>query len=191
MNITTIKGNLFGGLQLLEEPELDRNYKPHLKGIIYAYAHCIAEDGNWGAGIAPQFMDVFDCGWYVKRNLQRFRAEHEGLPFIPWALVFPTGQIKYWRSNHEPLVLAHLITKRYTYGKPTVKTMEASLDFFKYRMRKIIELVGQWNSTECVVRIPKIGCGLDKLQWPDVEKTIQDVFYDTNFEFEVYDLKGK
>ena len=85
--------------------------------------------------------------------------------------------------------MAHLVTKKYTYGKPTLETMEDALEHFKFRMRETIDLCGKWNETECVVRIPKIGCGLDRLNWPDVENLIRQTFYDTNFNFEVYSLK--
>ena len=42
------------------------------------------------------------------------------------------------------------------------------------------------------VSMPKIGCGLDKLEWPKVRQILTDVFKDLNFKITVYSLeKGK
>ena len=38
--------------------------------------------------------------------------------------------------------------------------------------------------------MPKIGCGLDNLNWQDVEQLIRKVFADTDIEILVCDFKG-
>ena len=38
------------------------------------------------------------------------------------------------------------------------------------------------------IATPKIGCGLDKLEWPKVEKIIKEVFGDTDMQIKVYYL---
>lgn len=38
------------------------------------------------------------------------------------------------------------------------------------------------------ISIPKIGCGLDRLQWTDVEKIIRGVFENDNVVISVYEL---
>jgi hypothetical protein len=36
------------------------------------------------------------------------------------------------------------------------------------------------------VAMPQIGCGLDKLTWPEVEKRLKSVFKDDDVEIDVY-----
>jgi hypothetical protein len=36
--------------------------------------------------------------------------------------------------------------------------------------------------------MPKIGCGLDKLEWPRVREMISSTFQDMNFKVTVYSL---
>ena len=37
--------------------------------------------------------------------------------------------------------------------------------------------------------MPRIGCGLDNLQWTDVKKTIVRVFHDIDINITIYDFK--
>lgn len=63
----------------------------------------------------------------------------------------------------------NLVTKERYYGKPTYKTLETSL--MALREQVIYLQVGYLG-------MPKIGCGLDKLQWPKVRDMIKDIFID-------------
>lgn len=61
----------------------------------------------------------------------------------------------------------YLITKKNSSGKPTMRTMEMALRSLVVLMKnlKLIKL-----------GIPKIGCGLDGLDWDDVKSLIMQVF---------------
>ena len=73
-------------------------------------------------------------------------------------------------KNH---TVANLITKENVYDKPTYETLTESLfDLKKYMIENHINKVA----------MPLIGCGLDMLEWSNVEKIIKNVFNDTNFE---------
>ena len=73
----------------------------------------------------------------------------------------------------------NLITKEKYFLKPTNDTMLQSLQSLKdlCKIRGVDSL-----------RMPKIGCGLDKLDWYDVVSMIKEVFKDTDISITVYSL---
>lgn len=71
----------------------------------------------------------------------------------------------------------YLVTKERYYYKPTMATLEASL-------RVMRDLCIQ-NSVRQLA-MPRIGCGLDKLDWDQVSKLIQTVFADDDIEITIY-----
>jgi O-acetyl-ADP-ribose deacetylase (regulator of RNase III) len=75
----------------------------------------------------------------------------------------------------------NLITKRRSSGKPTYDTLRASLE----KMRNICE----WQNINKIA-MPKIGCGLDRLQWGKVSEMIKEIFNDTSVEILVCKWKG-
>ena len=79
--------------------------------------------------------------------------------------------------SHPTCILAgrvfNLITKKKSSGKPTYDSLDLSLRV----MREIIDKEGIEK-----VAMPKIGCGLDRLQWPKVRSIIHDVFQDSSVE---------
>ena len=116
-------------------------------------AHCIASDFRMGAGIAVAFKKKY-------------------------SLVTPLKTYSYTRDTSPgSCVLVdnvfNLITKRRSTGKPTYLSLTKSL----YKMKEII--------VECDIEylaMPKIGCGLDRLQWGKVREIINEVFKNTNIE---------
>ncbi len=76
----------------------------------------------------------------------------------------------------------NLVTKEWYYNKPTYETLICCLEQIKTRM-------AQLNITK--LAIPKIGCGLDKLQWNVVEQIIKGVFTDTDVEIVVNEFEFK
>ena len=67
----------------------------------------------------------------------------------------------------------NLITKKNYYDKPTYDTLERALASMKnyilvFNIQKLI--------------MPKIGCGLDRLQWPRVREMLENIFRDTNID---------
>ena len=67
----------------------------------------------------------------------------------------------------------NLITKKNYWGKPTYQTLEQSLI-------KMKEICVEEGITKLVM--PKIGCGLDKLQWPKVREMLENIFRDTDID---------
>jgi O-acetyl-ADP-ribose deacetylase (regulator of RNase III) len=68
-----------------------------------------------------------------------------------------------------------LITKEKYWNKPTYETLRQSLESMKQEMLFFDGMVTK-------LAIPKIGCGLDRLQWDKVKEIIKDVFNDMEVE---------
>ena len=68
--------------------------------------------------------------------------------------------------------ICSLITKNRVYDKPTYDSIKQCLiNLYKYcKMNNIYNLI-----------MPKIGCGLDKLNWDKVKNIINDIFKEKEF----------
>ncbi|KAF0772441.1 putative serine/threonine-protein kinase isoform X1, partial [Aphis craccivora] len=113
----------------------------------YSLAHCVAEDLRMGAGIAVDFKRIF--GGVGRLVDQKLKIGDVGI-------VQRHGQFAFY-----------LVTKKYSNGKPTMNTMEKAL-------RSLFIIMKKNNLTK--LGIPKIGCGLDKLDWSDTRSLIVDIF---------------
>lgn len=119
----------------------------------YMLAHCISADFNLGGGIAKQF-----CEHYDMRN--RLFADY-GSDFDGVGLALQIDNVY------------NLVTKRYVHNSPTYENLAIALGDMKSSM--ICE--GQKK-----LAMPRIGCGLDGLNWRIVRSIIKDIFGDTNIE---------
>ena len=121
----------------------------------YYFAHCISSDCKMGAGIAVEF----------KRKFKLASLKNEVCSEL---LESPTCIVKGRVFN--------LITKQVYSGKPTYESLKASLEIMRIIVveRKIKKLA-----------MPKIGCGLDKLQWGKVREILQEVFEDVDVDITV------
>lgn len=127
----------------------------------YILAHCISAD----SGINPKAMGL----GIVKKFNKRYKIKSEITRLVNNGLVLKVGDC-IPTSNGK---VCNLITKKVYYGKPTLVTLAQALENLKdYMVNHNMKYLG----------IPKIGCGLDKLQWGSVEVLIQDVFRNTDIE---------
>ena len=123
------------------------------------YVQCISSDLGMGKGIAVSFNKNFN----EKERLMNF---------------FNKKVLESWQ-NQSPIrciidnemKVINLITKERYWGKPTYDTLRLSLS-------KMKELLPKDNLT---LGMPKIGCGLDKLDWDKVEEMIKEIFDDTDY----------
>jgi len=125
------------------------------------YAHCIAQDDNYGAGIAPIFVKFFKIKSQLSKELS---ASVEAQEFGNEGFCILIGNT------------ANLVTKNHTSAKPTYKSITNSL----CDLKRLMILNGYKK-----LCIPKIGCGLDRLSWPLVREIINDVFKDTDINIKV------
>lgn len=125
----------------------------------YYLAHCISADFALGAGIAKQFVNVYN----MREKLKEFYPIREGN-----------------KCNAENVGTAllvdnvfNLVTKKRAFNKPTYDSLYDSLVDMRDQCeeRMITKLA-----------IPQIGCGLDKLEWSKVKELIEDVFEDINID---------
>lgn len=132
----------------------------------YYLAHCISADFGMGKGIVVEFNKRYNLKNVLVKKYPNY--------------------IKEWDCNYEednPCILEdrvfNLITKRNYWGKPTYITLEDSLIAMKS-----IALLHGINK----IAMPKIGCGLDKLEWNKVKEIITNTFEDMDIEILVCSL---
>lgn len=123
----------------------------------YYLAHCISGDYSLGAGIAAQFVDVYNMRYKLHRNYP-----------------IPDGE-KFANVGEALLVdnVFNLVTKDRVYHKPTYDTLIEALKDMKEQCE---------NLDINKIAMPRIGCGLDGLSWDTVEEIIKEVFEDTDME---------
>lgn len=109
-------------------------------------AHCISGDFALGAGIAKQFQEKFN----MREKLKEF---------------FPEGG----RVGDSLMVgrVFNLVTKEKYWQKPTYSSLRNALLTMRY----------QCSALEVSkLAMPKIGCGLDRLDWGIVKDIIAETF---------------
>ena len=124
----------------------------------YILVHCISADLAMGAGIAKEF---------ARRGVKAQLIEnYRGMTKVgDCAVTATTG----WRLEF------NLVTKEKYWQKPTYGSLKTALV-----NARILALV---NDDEPVkLAMPRIGCGLDRLQWVKVKAIIEEVFADTDVE---------
>uniref|UniRef100_A0A8D0GUE9 ADP-ribose glycohydrolase OARD1 n=1 Tax=Sphenodon punctatus TaxID=8508 RepID=A0A8D0GUE9_SPHPU len=137
----------------------------HVKGDLFScpaknsLAHCISEDCRMSAGIAAVFKNKFGS---VQELLDQGKK---------------SGEVAVLKRDDR--YIYYLITKKKYFHKPTYKSLRSSLEAMK---------------THCLdngvtdVSMPRIGCGLDRLEWNEVSLMLEEVFEDTDIKITVYTL---
>merc|ERR1719295_1017237 len=121
--------------------------------------HCVSRCLGMGKGIAVLFKRKFKG----VDTLRKQNVQVGGVGVLP-------------RQNR---YVYYLITKERYFHKPTYDTLTASLETM--RNHAVVNEVKH-------IAMPKIGCGLDRLQWNRVESIIKRVFRGTNIRVSVYEL---
>lgn len=83
------------------------------------------------------------------------------------------------KGDNASRYIYYLVTKRLSTGKPTYYTFWSSLK----KMRDHIKDHGVQK-----LAIPRLGCGLDRLEWSTVKHMIEFLFRDVNIEIIVCSL---
>lgn len=119
----------------------------------YALGHCVSADFNMSRGIASCFKQRFN-------GVQELISQNKG-----------TGELAILKR--EERLIYYLITKERCYDKPRYEDLFRALTemrdhIVKHNIRKLA--------------LPKIGCGLDKLQWETVAAMLKYIFADVHVE---------
>lgn len=126
----------------------------------YYLVHCISADFALGKGITVEFDKRFNMKQKLKDEFLNFIDEY----------------MYRYKLDAECILIdrvLNLVTKERYYQKPTYSSIKQALEMMK--------LVCKANDIHKVA-MPKIGCGLDRLEWDKVSEIIQDVFKDTDIE---------
>uniref|UniRef100_A0A3P9NHP6 O-acyl-ADP-ribose deacylase 1 n=1 Tax=Poecilia reticulata TaxID=8081 RepID=A0A3P9NHP6_POERE len=123
-------------------------------------AHCVSEDLRMGKGIAVLF----------KKNFGRTSELKEQKNLVGQCAVL----------THDQRFIYYLITKKKASQKPTYVDFRQSLEDMKspcleYNVKRI--------------SLPRIGCGLDQLEWSKVLQILQEVFKQTDITLTMYSLR--
>ena len=125
----------------------------------YYLAHCISADFALGAGIAKQFVALYN----MREKLKAFYPIREGNVYNPENV----GQALLVDN------VFNLVTKKRAFNKPTYDSLYATL----------IDMRNQCEERMITrLAIPQIGCGLDRLQWSRVKEMLDEVFDGTNID---------
>nr|XP_034979968.1 ADP-ribose glycohydrolase OARD1 isoform X2 [Zootoca vivipara] len=137
----------------------------YIKGDLFmcpgtdSLAHCISEDCHMSAGIAAIFKKKFGG---VQELLNQKKK---------------TGDVAVLQRDNR--YVYYLITKNKYFHKPTYGNLQKSLEAMKLHCMN--------NGVTCI-SMPKIGCGLDRLDWNKVSTMLEEVFEDTDVSITVYSL---
>lgn len=127
------------------------------------FVQCISADFGCGKGIAVTFNEHYN----VKNYLQHFYPDYINI-FTHKRLI---GDCIYVNNVY------NLITKERYYQKPTYNSLKIALNALKE-----LCIINE----DDIIKMPKIGCGLDKLEWPVVKQLLCDIFDDTDIKIFVY-----
>ena len=156
-----VLGKRMQELSGLQVPESKRPIPGTGKGVEIVGRHCVSRDFKMSAGIAVKFKEKFgSIGDLLTQN----------------ARVGGVASIK-----QENRYIYYLVTKEGSSDKPTYDNLETSL----------IELYRQTQTHNVrKLAIPKLGCGLDHLEWTHVREIICKIFAKSNIEIVVYHQKS-
>ena len=85
------------------------------------------------------------------------------------------GKVAYLESNGR--YIFYLVTKPLSTGKPTFDSFKSAVDDLKLKCQEL-------NVKK--LAMPKIGCGLDRLNWFDVKQYLEKTFQGTDIDILVY-----
>ena len=121
-------------------------------------AHCVSADFHMGIGVAKQVKTRYPTTYPKDVNHKRQPV------FAQWT----EGERRY---------VYHLVTKQRYFEKPTYESVKTSLQ----QMRTHAE----WSGVHRI-SLPRMGCGLDKLNWSEIRSLIKDVFKGSHVAITVY-----
>lgn len=152
-------------------------YKEEMKDLFtvpntFYLVQCISADFGMGRGIAVEFNRRFN----TKENLQRAYSDQGGNYLHIWSSGKPRSTVV-----KDGRVL-NLVTKQRYFQKPTYESFAQSL----YDLRALCR-----TQDICRLAMPRIGCGLDGLDWGRVSDMIKHVFRNDDLEILVCIFPGK
>lgn len=157
MTFTEQQGDLFS---------VNDNHQPNS----YCLAHCISADLAMCGGIAVGFNHHFDMRDKLKERYAYYNLVRDFQR--SGAMVLPVDVKEDWLTGQlVNTTVYNLVTKAYVYDKPTYDSITAAIQ----RLKNCMVRDGKTK-----LAIPKLGCGIDGLDWERVKTIIQSTFADTH-----------
>ena len=122
-------------------------------------AHCISRDLKMFKGLAKSINDEFPDQINQLRRM-RLRVGQVGAIRVKGRFIY------------------HLVFKERCTDQPRYDNLRQTL--FELKMHMLDNNVNK-------ISLPKIGSGMNRLSWPDVEMMIEDVFHDTNIKITIFE----
>ena len=122
--------------------------------------HCVSADKALGKGIALSIKNEYP------NMIPSFNNT-----------TFEIGKAYGFTNHTDKRSIINLVTKNRYYEKPTYSSLEQSLYSAK-------ELIISHNIKR--IAMPRIGCGLDRLDWDRVAYLISGIFNDLDIEITIY-----
>ena len=117
--------------------------------INHSFAHCVSKDLRMGAGIAKKFREIYG-------RVDELRNQNKEI-----------GEIAELKDRDT--YIFYMVTKERFHCKPTYEDLRNCLNNLKLRCNTL-------NITK--LAIPRIGCGLDRLNWMIVRQMLNEIFED-------------
>ena len=125
-----------------------------------ALCHCVSKDFRMSKGIAKVFREKF-------KKTEQLKKSNTGVGDV--AII-----------KHEGRYIYNLVTKERYFHKPTYTNLKKSIKRMKEHAVK--------NGIDRM-SMPKIGCGLDGLEWEMVKEIIKETFYECSTHITVFSLE--
>lgn len=152
----------------LEEEKQEDRFKIEVKeGNVFdvaensTYVQCVSRCCGNKKGIVVQFDKRFPD---AMKKLKSYLDEN--------MISSPTAAILTYQGEG----LINLVTKDTVWNIPTYEDLRKSIS-------KMVEICRDYNITKLVM--PKIGCGLDKLEWDKVQEILTEEFIQSGLEMEI------
>lgn len=137
-----------------------------------AFCQCISADTAMGAGVAVAFNKKFpDMKLKTKLRLRSTSIQDR------------LGSVSIYNNKERNQTVYNMITKLHYWDKAVTMPKGKYLN----NLRNCLEFVrdDMVRTNKKTLAMPKIGCGLDRCGWKDVEQVIKDVFNDTDIKIMV------
>jgi hypothetical protein len=126
----------------------------------FIFAHCISADFALGAGLTVQSQNRLGTRDELREKFRKYAWAGYGTCILTKRTL-------------------NLITKQFCYEKPSYENLWSAL----CKAKAICETHGYKK-----LAMPRIGCGIDGLNWLAVKSMVEQVFADTDVEIVVYYL---
>lgn len=135
------------------------------EGNVIVLVHCISSDAALGAGIAK----AIDEKYQERERILKFFGEQLHWNGHGYGIITPL--LLNIEDVSSCFQICNLVTKEKYWQKPTYTSLSEALDYVK-PILKVIDSYAKRDRLKLKIVMPKIGCGLDKLDWTRVREIV-------------------